>query len=214
MARISSEGRRVVARLLAGESLNDLAPPGDPLRAEVEAWMIGALESQGDGARTPPPKGRGRPKGGATTKGRASAPEDLDLPRDGRAVAWSDGASRGNPGPAAVGIRIVAGDGVELCAEGQAIGSATNNVAEYRGAIAALDKALELGLDRIELRMDSELVVKQVNGQYRVKDPTLARLKAELDGRVRRFASFRVRHVPRARNAATDRLANEALDRG
>jgi ribonuclease HI len=127
-------------------------------------------------------------------------------------VAYSDGASRGNPGQAAVGIRILASDGAELHAEGRPIGLATNNVAEYRGALAVLEKAHELGLEELELRMDSELVVKQIHGEYRVKDPKLAELKGELDRLLSRFRSVRVKHVRRAENAEADRLANEALD--
>ncbi|MGQ0721944.1 MAG: ribonuclease HI family protein [Candidatus Eiseniibacteriota bacterium] len=132
----------------------------------------------------------------------------------GSAVAYSDGASRGNPGPAAYGIRIVAADGSELFAGGERIGRATNNVAEYRGAIAALEKARELGLTELELRMDSELIVKQLGGQYRVRQPALQQLKRRLDEVIRGFRRFRVRHVPREENGEADRLANEALDGG
>jgi ribonuclease HI len=134
------------------------------------------------------------------------------LGSDRSAVAYSDGASRGNPGPAAYGVRIVADDGAELHASGARIGRATNNVAEYRGAIAALEAARDLGIRRLELRMDSELVVKQLRGEYRVKDANLARLKAQLDRLIRGFESFRVAHVRRGENSETDRLANEALD--
>ena len=129
-------------------------------------------------------------------------------------MAYSDGASRGNPGPAAYGIRILDGDGAELFSGGERIGRATNNVAEYRGAIAALDKARALGLTEIELRMDSELVVKQLGGEYRVRQPALAVLKQQLDELIRGFRRFRVRHVPREENGEADRLANEALEAG
>ena len=207
MAKLSPQGRRVVERLLAGESLDEAAPPGDPVRAEVEAHLIAVL----DGPSRP-----GKAAASGSSRRRAAAdrkPAPVpDLPADGRAVAFSDGASRGNPGPGAVGFRILAGDGTELCAEGRTVGSVTNNVAEYLGALAVLEKALEIGLDRIELRLDSELVVKQLNGQYRVKQPALAELKARVDRLIRRFESFRVRHVGRGQNAEADRLANEALD--
>ena len=128
------------------------------------------------------------------------------------AVAYSDGASRGNPGPAAYGILIVAADGTELAAEGARIGRATNNVAEYQGAIAVLEKAQEIGITEIELRLDSELVVKQLTGEYRVRHPALAPLKERVDELAGGFARFRVRHVRREKNSETDRLANEALD--
>ena len=130
-----------------------------------------------------------------------------------KAIAYSDGASRGNPGPAAIGILVLDPGGDELAAEGWTIGSCTNNVAEYRGAIAAIEKAQELGVTDLELRMDSELVVRQLNGEYRVKQPALADLKRELDRLTARLRSFRVLHVRREENRETDRLANEALDR-
>jgi ribonuclease HI len=101
---------------------------------------------------------------------------------------------------------------MELFAGGERIGHATNNVAEYRGAIAALEKAKALGLTEIELRMDSELIVKQLGGQYRVRQPALQALKRRLDDVIRGFRRFRVRHVPREENGEADRLANEALD--
>jgi ribonuclease HI len=139
-----------------------------------------------------------------------SEPSGAD--RGGSAVAYSDGASRGNPGPAAFGFRLLAADGTELFAAGERIGRATNNVAEYRGAIAALEKARAMGLTEIELRMDSELIVKQLAGEYRVRQPALQTLKRRLDELIRGFRSFRVHHVPREQNGDADRLANEALD--
>ncbi|NNE43144.1 MAG: ribonuclease HI family protein [Gemmatimonadetes bacterium] len=129
------------------------------------------------------------------------------------AVAYSDGASRGNPGPAAYGFHIQTTDGEDVIACGEAIGSATNNVAEYRGAIAAVTKAAELGVQDLELRMDSELIVKQMKGEYRVKQPALQQLKAKLDQAAGAFRTFRVSHVRREFNKEADRLANEALDR-
>jgi ribonuclease HI len=194
---LSPEARRVVDGLLAGRSLNELVDADDPVREEVERYLTGPREESAP--RT-------------SRKSRKPAPT-IDLPAEG-AVAYSDGASRGNPGPGAVGIHILAADGTELCAEGFKIGQVTNNVAEYRGAIAALEKAHALGVRVIELRMDSELVVKQIQGLYRVKDATLADLNRQLDALIRRFDSFRVRHVRREANQRTDELANEALDGG
>ncbi|MBZ0267130.1 ribonuclease HI family protein [bacterium] len=136
------------------------------------------------------------------------------MPGKGIALAFSDGASRGNPGPAAVGVRILSPDGEELLAEGMVIERCTNNVAEYRGAIHALERAHELGLDALELRMDSELVVKQLKGEYRVKQPALAELKEQVDRLRARFKTVRFRHVRREQNREADLLANEALDRG
>ena len=128
-------------------------------------------------------------------------------------VAYSDGASRGNPGPASFGAVVYDEAGAELRLISQALGFATNNQAEYEGAIAALEAALDLGASAVELRMDSELIVRQLEGRYRVRNAKLRPLYErllELGGRFRRFA---VRHVPREENRVADRLANEALDR-
>ena len=128
-------------------------------------------------------------------------------------VAYSDGASRGNPGPASFGAVVYDEAGAELRHILQALGFATNNQAEYQGAIAALEAALDLGASAVELRMDSELIVRQLEGRYRVRNPKLRPLYErllELRGRFRRFA---VKHVPREKNRVADRLANEALDR-
>ena len=187
---LSSAARELLHGLLKGKSLRELAAADDPARAEVEAYLAA----------------------GTRTAARPRAVKPAPPPAAGWAVAYSDGASRGNPGPAAIGFRILADDGTELAAEGRRIGQATNNVAEYRAAIAALEHASELGLRDVELRMDSELVVKQINGEYRVKQPALADLKGRLDGLLAGFRAWRVRHVPRAENSETDRLANEALD--
>lgn len=183
-SELSERARRVIRGLLAGERLPDLVAPGDPVHSEVSRFLRGALNAA-----------------------------DVPARAAGRATLYSDGASRGNPGPAAYGFRILASDGTELCAEGVAIGLATNNVAEYRGAIAALDRARELGLAEVELRMDSELVVRQLNGEYRVRQPTLAELKEHVDRLAASFRVFRVRHVPREDNLEADLLANQALDR-
>ena len=128
-------------------------------------------------------------------------------------VAYSDGASRGNPGPASFGAVVYDEAGADLYQISQALGFATNNQAEYQGAIAALEAALDLGASAVELRMDSELIVRQLEGRYKVRNPKLRPLYEhlqELRGRFRRFA---VQHVPREENRVADGLANEALDR-
>jgi ribonuclease HI len=130
-----------------------------------------------------------------------------------KVVAYADGASRGNPGPSAYGIVLYDEQGRELHRSARALGRATNNQAEYAGAIAALEAALGLGADEVELRMDSELVVRQLSGTYRVRNPRLARSYNRilaLRSRLRRFTAV---HVPREANALADRLANAALDR-
>lgn len=210
MSPLSEQARRVVEALLSGESLDRLAPRGTRVRAEVEAHLIDTLEAKAR-AGTAPGKPLPAAPGGSASRRAASPPPPM--PGKGIAVAFSDGASRGNPGPAAVGVRILSADGEELLAEGVAIGRCTNNVAEYRGAIHALTKASELGLDSLELRMDSELVVKQLKGEYRVKQPALAELKEEVDRLRSRFRVLRWKYVPREQNREADLLANEALDR-
>ena len=127
-------------------------------------------------------------------------------------IAWADGASRGNPGPAAFGYLLADERGDEIEAAGQAIGRATNNVAEYRGAIAALEAAARHGATELELRLDSELIVRQIQGRYRVKNAALKPLYADLKALTERIPKFSIRHVPRAQNTAADALANAALD--
>lgn len=129
-------------------------------------------------------------------------------------IAWADGASRGNPGPAAYGYVLTEPDGGEVEAGGEAIGRATNNIAEYRGAIAALEAAQRRGAAELELRLDSELIVRQIQGRYRVKNAALKPLYAELKALSEAFPKFAIRHVPRAQNARADGLANAALDEG
>ena len=129
-----------------------------------------------------------------------------------RIIAWADGASRGNPGPAAYGYVLTDEQGRELERGGEAIGRTTNNVAEYRGAAAAVQAARRLGATAIELRLDSELVVMQVEGRYRVRNKRLRPLYAELMAAIEGVAEFAIRHVPREENAEADEAANAALD--
>jgi probable phosphoglycerate mutase len=124
----------------------------------------------------------------------------------------TDGGARGNPGPAAYGYVLESEDGHVLDARGEAIGTATNNVAEYRGLIAGLESALRRGVDELEVVSDSELVVKQMQGEYKVKNEALKDLQreaAELAAELRRVSYTAVR---RAHNELADRLVNEALD--
>lgn len=124
----------------------------------------------------------------------------------------SDGASRRNPGPASLGVSIRDAAGVEVAIASEAIGVATNNVAEYRALIRALELLLELGAEEAEFNLDSELIVKQLNGEYRVKDPKMQALYAEVKQGLRFLRRYEVRHVPRAENKRADALANAALD--
>jgi ribonuclease HI len=125
---------------------------------------------------------------------------------------YTDGGARGNPGPAAYGFVLEAEDGTVLAAEGAAIGRATNNVAEYRGLVAGLRRALELHVHEVEVVSDSELLVKQMRGEYRVKNTALRGLFVEASELARRLRRVEYRHVKRAHNELADRLVNEALD--
>ena len=129
-----------------------------------------------------------------------------------RARLATDGGARGNPGPAAFAFVLEAEDGTVLAAEGEAIGVATNNVAEYRGLVAGLERALELGVDEVEVVSDSELLVKQMTGEYRVKNQALRGLFDEAATLAGRIPCVRYTAVRRAKNERADRLVNEALD--
>jgi ribonuclease H / adenosylcobalamin/alpha-ribazole phosphatase len=124
----------------------------------------------------------------------------------------TDGGARGNPGPAAYGYVLEAEDGTVLAAHGERIGIATNNVAEYSALIAGLEKALELGVDEVEVVSDSELMVKQMTGQYRVKNEALRELSLEAGRLARRIGSVDYTAVRREHNTPADTLVNEALD--
>ena len=129
-----------------------------------------------------------------------------------KARLFTDGGARGNPGPAAYGFVLEAEDGTVLAAEGVAIGDATNNVAEYSGLVAGLRKALELHVPDVEVVSDSELLVKQMRGEYRVKNEALRTLFVEASTLARNLQSVEYRHVRRAHNELADKLVNEALD--
>ena len=124
----------------------------------------------------------------------------------------TDGGARGNPGPAAYGFVLESDDGTVLAAEGAAIGVATNNVAEYRALVAGLERALELGVDEVEVVSDSELLVKQMRGEYKVKNEALRGLSLEASRLGRRLRSVSYKSVRREHNELADRLVNEALD--
>ena len=124
----------------------------------------------------------------------------------------TDGGARGNPGPAAYGYVLEAEDGTVLDARGEKIGVATNNVAEYRALIAGLEKAVELGVDELEVVSDSELLVKQMQGEYRVKNEALRELNDEANSLERKLGRVRYTAVRREHNELADKLVNEALD--
>ena len=129
-----------------------------------------------------------------------------------RAKLSTDGGARGNPGPAAYGYVLEAADGTVLAAHGEAIGVATNNVAEYSALIAGLEKALALQVDEVEVASDSELMVKQMRGEYRVKNAALQQLQQRAEALASRLGSVTYTAVRREHNELADRLVNEALD--
>jgi len=125
---------------------------------------------------------------------------------------WVDGASRGNPGPAAIGAVIKDEQGRLLARVSRRLGIMTNNQAEYRAIIAALEKAISLGARQVAVNSDSELVVRQINGRYRVKKTELKPLHQQVKQLQGRLEDFTITHVPRQQNREADRLANAALD--
>ena len=124
----------------------------------------------------------------------------------------TDGASRGNPGPAAIGVSVEDADGKEIATASASIGVATNNVAEYRALIKAVEMMVGLGARDVEFLLDSELIVKQMNGDYRVRNPKMQKLHAEAARGLSRIPGATFRHVPREENQRADALANQALD--
>ncbi|MCX5868246.1 MAG: ribonuclease HI family protein [Proteobacteria bacterium] len=125
-------------------------------------------------------------------------------------VIHIDGASRGNPGPAGIGVVIKNESGSALWKSGQSIGTATNNVAEYQALITALKSALALTSGRVLVYSDSELLVRQVRGEYRIKNPGLRQLFREVEILASQFQSFKISHIPREENREADRLASQA----
>jgi ribonuclease HI len=130
-----------------------------------------------------------------------------------RLVVNVDGGARGNPGPAAIAAGVSTPDGEVLEEQSELIGEATNNVAEYRALLLGIERARALGAREVELIGDSELVVRQVRGEYRVKDDGLRPLHARVLGALEDFDGWTIRHVRRDDNSEADRLVNEALDR-
>ena len=130
----------------------------------------------------------------------------------GRLVVHVDGGARGNPGPAAIAAVVSTPDGEIVEEHGERIGEATNNVAEYRAVLLGLERARARGATEVELVGDSELVVRQVRGEYKVKDEGLRALHARVVKALAEFDSWSIRHVRREENEEADRLVNVALD--
>jgi ribonuclease H / adenosylcobalamin/alpha-ribazole phosphatase len=136
----------------------------------------------------------------------------LPADRDRRLILWCDGAARGNPGPAGIGVLVTDAAGETIAEIAEGIGEATNNVAEYTAAIRGLERAKDLGAVDVLLRSDSRLLVEQLAGRFKVKNPRLQQLHARASLLAAGFGSIRYEHVPRERNASADRLANLGVD--
>jgi ribonuclease HI len=128
------------------------------------------------------------------------------------AVLWTDGAARGNPGPAGIGAILKRVDGEVLYSGSEFLGHTTNNVAEYKAVLLGLAAALAQGVEHLEVRADSELLIKQLKGVYRVKAPGLKPLFDQARGLIARFRSVKLTHIRRELNAEADRLANRGID--
>ena len=135
-------------------------------------------------------------------------PTDPDL----SVVIYSDGAARSNPGPAGIGALVTTEDGQLVGEVSEGIGPATNNVAEYKAAIAGLQLAADKGATRVLLRADSRLLIEQLAGRFKVKNPTLIRLHQEARALIKGFEKVTLEHVPREKNKEADALANEGVD--
>ncbi|HKZ13714.1 MAG TPA: ribonuclease HI family protein [Solirubrobacterales bacterium] len=130
----------------------------------------------------------------------------------GKLTVNVDGGARGNPGPAAIGVVVRSGDGAVVEQVGETIGQATNNVAEYRALLRGIELAAAHGADEVELIGDSELIVRQIEGRYKVKHADMKELHAQAKTMLAGFERWSIRHVKRAQNADADNLVNEALD--
>lgn len=188
--------RTVVERLSAGLSdaiLTELFPQQEP--AAIRALLHQAA------AHLPatPPLFPQESKAAAT-------------PQAGTITLYCDGASRGNPGEAAAGFVILDAHGAELVARGVYLGQCTNNMAEYQALILGLHEAHQLKVEQLTIRLDSELVARQIEGRYQVKDAKLKPLYTKAMSLLRGFAKYTITHVPRRENKRADELANQALD--
>ncbi|OGO00868.1 MAG: hypothetical protein A2Y58_01355 [Chloroflexi bacterium RBG_13_51_52] len=129
-----------------------------------------------------------------------------------KVIIYTDGAARGNPGPAAIGVILKDEKGSVIATISRRLAPTTNNQAEYRAIIAGLEKAVELGLKNVSVKSDSELVVKQINGQFKIKNTALRPCYQKVVQLTGSLESFSISYIPREQNSAADALANKALD--
>jgi ribonuclease HI len=153
-------------------------------------------------------------RGKKTSRPASSSLFPAQAPPDNYLMAHIDGGARGNPGPAGYGVVITDQTGHKVAALSEYLGHQTNNYAEYNGLLAALDYALEHGPKALKVVADSELLVKQIRGEYKVKSPSLAELHARAKKMIDKLEWFSIQHVLRGGNQEADRLANLAMDKG
>ena len=182
----------------------------DGVRVEVHRAAHPVWSTLPGGAPAPRPRPALRLIRTEAAAGEAVPPANRD---DMHHHLYTDGGARGNPGPAGIGVRLLTAEGTLVDELSDVIGDATNNVAEYEALLAGLELALDRGVQRLTVFMDSELVVRQVNGQYKVKNADLKALHAEAAHRLHGFREVDVKHIRREQNGDADRLVNEALDR-
>jgi ribonuclease HI len=141
-----------------------------------------------------------------------SQPVSPALQPGGRCLLYTDGASRGNPGEAGAGVVLLDEERQQLASRAIYLGQCTNNVAEYRALLAGLELALQHGCDRLSIFLDSELIVRQISGQYKVKNAHLQPLFLQAKSLLQRLRGWQIEHVPRAENVKADQLANRGID--
>jgi ribonuclease HI/probable phosphoglycerate mutase len=191
---------RTLADNLPGDLLLDLFPDLSPDDVREALRTLGnspVLTPEGESE-----------KGSATGDG-----QEHPLPAgDGTCSLYTDGASRGNPGKAGAGIVLLDHDGNVLLTRSIFLGECTNNAAEYRALIAGLESALEAGCKALNIFMDSQLIVRQVQGIYRIKNEQLQPLYARVRNLLAGLGSWQIRHIPREKNLQADKLANKGID--
>jgi ribonuclease HI len=208
-AAYASIEKRELVRLLeaihakAGELAGAKEPAG-----RLEWTEIPAPRPPETAAKSPPQAAGDSARKTAKKEPKKAAGKTAGL----KLVAYADGASRGNPGKAACAVIILDKKNEELLRRSKSLGKTTNNVAEYEGVLYALELAELLGASELELRIDSELVVRQINGQYKVKHPSLRPLFEKTRARMKKFDRVSVAHIPRKENKNADDLANAELD--
>ncbi len=203
--REQSWDREVLRRLaaqLSDAQLRGLLPDTEPAAAREALCRLAGKEKPAVSRGNAPSLPFSRPVS-------AAAPRPQPA---GSCLLYTDGASRGNPGEAGAGVVLLDLERRELASRGIYLGQCTNNVAEYRALVAGLELALQHGCNQLSIFLDSELIVRQISGQYKVKNAHLQPLYLQAKGLLQRLQGWRIKHVPRAENARADQLANQGID--